>query len=64
MIESHSPHYDPFKDPKTIDTERVQELLAYMNTKRSPSPFQKNALVTKISFDIIPRILSAMSVHI
>ncbi len=64
MIESHSPHYDAFKDHNPSDTERVQELLAYMNTKRSTSPFQKNALLTKISFDIIPRILSAMSLHI
>ncbi|MFB1009172.1 MAG: circularly permuted type 2 ATP-grasp protein, partial [Sulfurospirillum sp.] len=60
MIESHSPHYDAFKSIlNTIDTKRVQELLAYMNTEAiNFNLFKNNAFVErKFPFDIIPRIV-------
>ena len=60
MIESHSPHYDAFKSIlNTIDTKRVQELLAYMNTEAiNFNLFKNNAFIErKFPFDIIPRIV-------
>ena len=62
MIESHSPLYDAFKGIlNTIDKERVQELLAYMNTEAiNFNLFKNNAFIErKFPFDIIPRIVSA-----
>lgn len=61
MVESHSPLYDAFKGIlNTIDKERVQELLAYMNTEAiNFNLFKNNAFIErKFPFDIIPRIVS------
>lgn len=61
MTESHAPLYDAFKSVlNTIDTQRVQELLAYMNTEAiNFNLFKNNAFIErKFPFDIIPRIVS------
>ncbi len=61
MIESQSPLYDAFKGIlNTIDKERVQELLSYMNTEAiNFNLFKNNAFIErKFPFDIVPRIVS------
>jgi uncharacterized circularly permuted ATP-grasp superfamily protein len=61
MIESRSPLYDAYKGIlNTIDKERVQALLAYMNTEAiNFNLFKNNAFIErKFPFDIIPRIVS------
>jgi len=61
MIESQSPLYDAFKGIlNTIDKNRVQELLTYMNTEAiNFNLFKNNAFIErKFPFDIIPRIVS------
>lgn len=61
MIESNSPFYDAFKGIlNTIDKNRVQELLTYMNTEAiNFNLFKNNAFIErKFPFDIIPRIVS------
>jgi len=62
MIESQSPLYDAFKGIlNTIDKNRVQELLTYMNTEAiNFNLFKNNAFIErKFPFDIIPRVVSA-----
>jgi len=61
MIESESPLYDAFKSIlNTIDKNRVQELLTYMNTEAiNFNLFKNNAFIErKFPFDIVPRIVS------